>query len=375
MTTLSRRQMSLGLLAMSSTAIAGCSTRPKLLSVPFTGQPNTRSILVATNRTVAPDPTVQFVEGRSDDLSFMRYDISIPSQRKLGAFSFPKRDLNPEREFFVARTEAYESSQAFIAGVNADISHAVDKSGNLIVFVHGFNSSYAGSVFRAAQIAADFDLEIPIALFSWPSAARVSRYPYDRDSALFARSGLAETLAILARTQARKITILAHSMGGFIAMEAIKRLTLAGDTATLSAINDVVLAQPDIDIDVFRTQMADIDLNNQSIVVLTSQNDRALKLSGVLTGGHPRVGAGDNIEALRELGVLVLDVSDLKTRDILNHDTYAASPALLSMVRSGVLSERIISGAPGQDLLIEGVNLTGSAALAIAYLPYTVSGN
>lgn len=375
MTTVSRRQMSLGLLAVGSTALAGCAPRPKLLSAPFTGRPNTRSILVATNRTMTPDPKVQFIEGRSDELSFLRYDISIPSTRKLGAYSFPKRDLDPEREFFVARTQNFATPQGFVAGVNADIDQAADKSGNVLVFVHGYNSSYAGSVFRAAQISTDFDLDMPVTLFSWPSAARVSRYSYDRDSALFARSGLADTLALLARTQARKITVLAHSMGSFIAVEAIKRLTMAGDAKTLSAISDVVLAQPDIDIDVFRRQMDDIDLKNQSIVVLASQKDRALKLSSVLTGGHPRVGAGDNIESLRKLGVLVLDISDLETRDFLNHDAYAASPALLSMVRSGTLSERIISGAPGQDLLIEGVNLTGSAALAIAYLPYTVSGN
>lgn len=157
-------------------------------------------------------------------------------------------------------------------------------------------------------------------------------------------------------------------------MEAVKRLTLEGDTKTLSRIDGVALAQPDIDVDVFRSQMTDIDLDHQFVAVLASGRDRALKLSSVLTGGHPRVGTGNSIEELRRLGVLVIDVSDVGGRDFLKHDTYASSPALLKMIRSGKLTERIIAGAPGQDLLIDGVRLTGQAALAIAYLPYTVSG-
>jgi esterase/lipase superfamily enzyme len=374
MTTLSRRNVSLGLLAMGATATTGCTPRPHLLAAPLSGQQNTRSVLVATNRTIVPDPKIQFIEGRSDALSFLRYDISIPSNRKLGAYSFPKQNLDPEREFFVARTQHYDTTAQFITGVNTELGQVPDTSGNLMVFVHGFNVSYSGAVFRAAQISTDFDLDTPVVLFSWPSAARVSHYAYDRDSILFARKALADTLATLARTQARKITILAHSMGGFLAMEAVKRLTLEGDTKTLSRIDGVALAQPDIDVDVFRSQMSDIDLDQQFVAVLASGRDRALKLSSVLTGGHPRVGTGNSIEELRRLGVFVIDVSDVGGRDFLKHDTYASSPALLKMIRSGKLTERIIAGAPGQDLLIEGVRLTGQAALAIAYLPYTVSG-
>lgn len=374
MTSFTRRDVSKGLLSMGAVGLAGCSPRPKLFSAPFVGQPNTRSVLVATNRTMEPDPKVQFIEGRSDTLAYLQYDVSIPDDRKLGEYSFPARKLDPAKQFFVARTQKFDGPAGFAQGVNQAIKTSVDDSGNLLVFVHGYNMSYPGAVFRAAQVSTDFNLEIPIVLFSWPSAARASRYAYDRDSALYARSALADTLATLARTQARKITLLGHSMGGFLVMEALKRLTLEGDTHTLSRIDGAVLAQPDIDVDVFRAQMADLDLKKQFIMVMNSDRDRALRLSSVLTGGHARVGASGDIEDLRELGAIVLDVSDVGSRDFLQHDTYVSSPALLSMIRSGKLTKRIIEGAPGQDLLIEGVKLTGQAALAIAYLPYTVTG-
>lgn len=374
MTSFTRRDVSKGLLSLGAVGLAGCSPRPKLFSAPFVGQPNTRSVLVATNRTMEPDPKVQFIEGRSDTLAYLQYDISIPGERKLGEYSFPTCKLDPAKQFYVARTQKFEGPVDFSQGVNKAIKTSVDDSGNLLVFVHGYNMSYPGAVFRAAQVSTDFNLEIPIVLFSWPSAARASRYAYDRDSALYARSALADTLATLSRTQARKITLLGHSMGGFLVMEALKRLTLEGDVHTLSRIDGAVLAQPDIDVDVFRAQMADLDLKKQFIMVMNSDRDRALRLSSVLTGGHARVGASGDIEDLRELGAIVLDVSDLGSRDFLQHDTYVSSPALLSMIRSGKLTKRIIEGAPGQDLLIEGIKLTGQAALAIAYLPYTVTG-
>jgi esterase/lipase superfamily enzyme len=374
MTALTRRDVSLGLLGLGATGLSACAAQPKLLTAPFVGEPNTRSVLVATNRTMVPDPQVQFIEGRTDDVTFMSYDISIPSKRKPGSFSFPKRGLDPEREFYVARTERFDQPSDFISDINANISTAPGNNGNLLVFVHGYNVSYAAAVFRAAQISTDFGLDMPLVLFSWPSAGRISRYAYDRDSALFARAALADTLATLARTQARKITILAHSMGGLLAMEAIKRLSLKGDTRTLSRLDGLVLAQPDIDVDVFRSQMSELDIESFFVAVLASDKDRALRLSSVLTGGHPRVGNTQNIEDLRRMGVLVIDVTDVASRDFLKHDTYASSPALLQMINSGVLTERIIAGSPGQDLLIEGANLTGKAALAIAYLPYTFAG-
>lgn len=371
---MTRRELSLGLLGISASAMSACTTKPRLSSTAFTGDIKTRSVLVVTNRAAVRDDTQQFESERTDTLTTLRYDISIPSIRKQGEYSFPRRNLDPEREFFVSQTTPLPTQGDFINAVNDELRSTKGEDDSLLLFVHGYNVSYPSAVFRAAQIAEDFDLKMPIALFSWPSAGRISQYAYDRDSALFARQDLAETLKLLARTQTRKITVLAHSLGGMLTMEALKRLTLEGDTKTLSRIDGVVLSQPDIDVDVFRKQVTDINLGKLFVAVMVSSRDHALQASSILTGGHPRVGSAKNIEDLRTMGVIVIDVSEFSTDDILNHDTFISSHALLALISSGTLAERVIAGAPGQDLLIEGANLTGQAALAIAYLPYTVTG-
>ena len=78
-------------------------------------------------------------------------------------------------------------------------------------------------------------------------------------------------------------------MGTFVAMEAMRTLALTGDTSTISKIDALILAAPDIDIDVFRTQLATLTTRPKAMIVLVSEEDKALKLSGDIRGGHPRV--------------------------------------------------------------------------------------
>ena len=75
------------------------------------------------------------------------------------------------------------------------------------------------------------------------------------------------------------------------------------------------------------------------------------------------------------MGVLVLDVTNAPGAGMLGHFAMLESPELLAIIASGQLVNDIVAGAPGQDILIDGLTLTGNAALAIAYLPYTATGN
>ncbi|WP_417256121.1 alpha/beta hydrolase [Celeribacter halophilus] len=372
---LTRREMVLGASALTL-SVSGCAS-PRLnlpQEVPDISGQKQENILVVTNRQVSPDPTLGFEELRSDTPFYRNYRISIPPERKPGEYSFPRKPLDADTQFFVTDSEAFDTEQAFIDRVNARVSALPKGERSVVVFVHGFNVSYPGAVFRTAQITTDFELEQPMVLFSWPSAGRISRYAYDRDSVLYARTALANTLKLLARSRAENVLVLAHSMGGLLAMEAIKRLALEGDRRTLSRLEGVALSQPDIDVDLFRRQVSDLEPYNIDLAVFGSRRDQALKISSVLTGGHPRVGAAENIEDLRKLGVTVIDTTGAPMGDPLGHSSLMQSPALLAMIASGTLLSEIVEGAPGQDILVEGLTLTGSAALAIAYLPYTISG-
>ena len=89
--------------------------------------------------------------------------------------------------------------------------------------------------------------------FVWPSAVRPRAYVHDRDSAIQARVALADLIVNLRAAWAGEMTIVAHSLGAFIALEALVRLCQAGGRAPL--IDGLILVQPDIAPDVFVTQI------------------------------------------------------------------------------------------------------------------------
>jgi esterase/lipase superfamily enzyme len=128
----------------------------------------------------------------------------------------------------------------------------------VFIFVHGYNNNFADSVFRQAPIAYDYDLPAVAVHYSWPSAAALGLYAYDRDSLSYGREGLAELLQLVTRTNAKRILLVGHSMGSFVVMEALTKLAKTRHRDVLRRLSGVMLAAPDIDVDVFQAQAADI---------------------------------------------------------------------------------------------------------------------
>ncbi len=368
---MNRRQM----LLTGTAALAGCSGDPSLLVRPLPQGSGAvvRPVYVATNRRPVEDPARGFAAARSDELSFASYDISIPPNREPGEFSFPGDNPNPQTEFLVREQQPLDAG-GLMSRINADLRRLPRGRRALSIFVHGYNVSYPAAVFRTAQIRQDFGLEGPIVLFSWPATGRLSHYVHDRDSALFSRGAFVELLTMLTRSEADSIMILAHSMGTLMTMDGLAALSLMQRKNVLNRINGVVLAQPDIDVDVFRSQVSALDLDRTALVVFASRRDRALRVSRFIAGRHPRVGSAGNIEELRRLGVIVIDLSDVEG-DKIGHTAFQTSPELLAVISNGQLAEKIVAGAPGQDVLVTGATLTGNAAMAIAYLPYVLVGD
>ena len=154
----------------------------------------------------------------------------------------------------------------------------------VLVFVHGFNTRFEEAVYRFAQIVHDARVHVAPVLFTWPSGGRLTDYVYDRDSALYSRDALEAVLqALVNDPNVDSISILAHSMGNYIAMESLRQMSIR-DRRLSPKIRDVMLASPDIDVDVFRRQIAEIDAGPRpaQFTLFISRDDRALGLSSFL---------------------------------------------------------------------------------------------
>ena len=238
---------------------------------------------------------------------------------------------NPQKEFAVLEVGKVASEgQAFKwFRKNRNAKRQV------LIFVHGFNNTYADAVFRFAQIVHDSGTDAAPILFAWPSRARVFDYLYDKESANYSRRALEDLILQATRSpDVDDVTILAHSMGTWLAAEALRGVAMR-EKSIPAKVKNVVLASPDIDIDVFRRQFIEMGPKRPHFAILTSTHDKALEVSRWLSGGVDRVGGSDlrpYASVLEELGVSVIDTSAIASNDPLGHNTFADSPEIVRLL-------------------------------------------
>ena len=332
-------------------------------------------MLVATTREASAAPGVLFNGERADSMSFRDIVVSLPPSRELGSVQWPRPGAaDPKRDFAVVSESAVAP-----ADVSRDLSRLTPRSGRALVYVHGYNTRFEAAVFQFAQLTHDMGALVAPVLFSWPSRGRLLQYVYDRESANYSRTDFADLLRTVARNpRVTDVVVIAHSMGAWLATELLRQIALE-DGRVPKKISNVILASPDLDVDVFRRQIREMGPDRPLITVFVSREDRALRLSALIAGGITRVGAVDLTEpqSVAELeatpGVVVLDLSALRTSDRLNHSKFATSPEVVRL-----LGDRLIAGQQldGSDVtLADAVGGVGGAVGGVALAPIVLFAN
>ncbi|MES5045207.1 alpha/beta hydrolase [Rhizobium nepotum] len=313
--------------------LSSCAGRPgaDVLQAINTKTSDTKIVTayVASTREKNKEAKKGFGTERATEPNYARFDVSIPPNHKSGKVEWSKGKPDPKKDFVVTKADMLTKAR-----FNADLGDVTRSGKQIALFVHGYNYSYQEALFRAAQMAADANIDGVPLVFSWPSQANLTGYVADKESATYSRDALAAVLTDLTRQTPRKsIIVFGHSMGGWLVMEALRQLRFEGRSDVIAKLQ-VVLAAPDIDADVFRKQIEVVGRLNPPLTVLVSKDDRALKASSILGADVTRIGALDVTDhqvqeaALKE-GVQFVDISNLEASDPLNHDRYAA---LASMV-------------------------------------------
>ena len=305
-------------MATSAAALlAGCGARGTFGPVAAGTAFDRSDILMVTNRA-SFDTT-----DRSDTLSMFDMDIAVPRGRPLGAV--PVTGTNA---FAVERQRKLEDERQ----IKRALGPYTDQP--LVIWVHGFNNTPAEAVYRHAQMATDTGMGGPQVSFVWPSAATPTGYLHDRDSALQARGSLEDLFILLGRIWSGPVTVIAHSLGCLLVMEALVRMRLQDRAPVLDGI---VLLQPDIAPDVFRSQVSDISPLPRNALLVTSADDPALRLSARLAQSPNRVGAAEDLRAYETLGFTVIDLTGIG--DARNpHLVALSSPTVLDAMRRRIAS-------------------------------------
>jgi esterase/lipase superfamily enzyme len=331
-------------------------------------------IYVATTRARSDNLSLPYTAERSKALNFAKLDIGIPGNHAPGNVEKTGRVPDPSRHFTARDYQPIAGRQDFVRRLNVALAQRAPEDREIFIFVHGYNNNFADSIFRNAQIVHDYNIKAVALHYAWPSGGAVPLYVFDRDSALVGRRGLAETIEIAAQTNAKKIVVVGHSMGAYVVTEALRDLAISGRRGTLGRLGGVVLAAPDIDVDVFQSQVDDIGDIPRPFTIVVSRRDRALGISRFIAGGHPRVGSGSDIAMLQAKDIAVVDVSDV---DGGRHNVFASSKTLMDVVNNDGLMRSILRDdrpPAGQTMLADGASAIEGAASLIVFLPTRILG-
>jgi esterase/lipase superfamily enzyme len=309
-------------------------------------------MLAMSTRAASAAPGEVYNGERAEDRSLTNIVVSIPppGARKAGEVQWPRRlPANPAVEFATLKVERLAPSQ-----VDRWFLNVAAKRRKVLIFVHGFNTNFEDAVYRFAQIVQDSGTDAAPVLFTWPSRGRPLEYLYDKESATNSRDALEYLLARASQDpNVSDVTILAHSMGNWIALEALRQMAIRHRRLP-AKIKNVIMASPDLDVDVFRSEYREFGEPKPRFTLFLSKDDDALSLSRFLAGEKDRLGSVDpDVEPYRSklqmTNIVVVDLTKLASNDPYHHGKFADSPKIVRLIGERLIEGRMISGADAQD--------------------------
>jgi esterase/lipase superfamily enzyme len=158
-------------------------------------------------------------------------------------------------------------------------------------------------------------------------------------------------------------------MGNYLTMESLRQMSIR-DRGLSPKIRDVMMAAPDIDIDVFRRQIAEIDAGPRpaDFTLFVSRDDRALGISSFLARDSTRLGALDPTQEpyrsiLEKSRVQVVDLTHIGSTDFTNHSKFASGEVV------SAIGERLAQGQTLNEAkagLIESLGAFTGGAVGVA---------
>jgi esterase/lipase superfamily enzyme len=280
------------------------------------------TLFYGTNRAASPSSKVRY-NSKSGNTSLGFCNVSIPPSHLVGNIETPYTycllHSAQANKHFILRDVIEKSQEDFCTWMNQQLQNVMEKSA--LIFLHGYNVSFADAAFRTAQIAHVIPFKGVAGFFSWPSPKHWSSYAADIERADSSVPEFEKFLRIvIEETKVQKIHLIAHSMGNRILTVALNNLQNTPLASQLDRIRQIVLAAPDIDQEVFLNSILprfkDVGKNR---TLYTSQKDKALKISRRLRGGRPRLGDSGRSIFLAD-GLDTIDASNIPSRG--NHHSY-----------------------------------------------------
>jgi esterase/lipase superfamily enzyme len=229
----------------------------------------------------------------------------------------------------VQNTRVHASNEDFAASIRAALDMAEDPR-TVLLYVHGYNTTFASAAIRAAQIGFDLKVEGVTAFFSWPSHGRVRAYLPDLREADASRNEFQRFVHLLVDdTETLAINLIVHSMGNKLVIESLSSLKASLQQRGVK-LGAVILAAPDVDVDLFRNLAATYPSIAAKTTMYVSRSDHALSQSGRLWSGQ-RAGFIPPITVCPSIDTIEVTPIDIS---LMGHGYYAAAGPVLHDIKA-----------------------------------------
>jgi hypothetical protein len=258
--------------------------------------------------------------------------------------------------------------RAWLGLVDDALARSIDP--DIIIYVHGANSTVERAAGQAAQLRHFTGRNSVVLLFAWPTAENFLVYPRDIVTAFGAAPQLARLVGLLTtHTRARRIDVLSYSAGGTVASDGLALVgRSAQDAGVDPRLGEVHHAAPDADFRGFVDDLRDYAGVAERVTVSLNMSDSALRLSQVVNrasrAGRPdlrELSPGDLRflrQANRDLGLEIVEVrgEDIPGMSERSHgfwymDPWVASDVLLKLMFSAPAPKRGLVQTAGPEAL------------------------
>ena len=219
--------------------------------------------------------------------------------------------------------ELGEAEQRFLAAIDAHLDRARNRE--LVLYVHGYRVTFDEVAVQMGSFA-HFLGHGAMVTFQWPTGLYFWNYITDCPRAERYIPDIERLIALLARSSAQHINVMAYSCGSPLLAAALVQLRMrtpdegVAELAKRYRLGNVIFVASDVDLKTFARAHVPPTLElAQQVIVYASRNDRALGFSNLIAGasrlGKPNI-ADLTPQELRRLAadprLQVVDVSDVR---------------------------------------------------------------
>ena len=306
-----------------------------------------------SRRPVDPaSPLHGFTCEHDDRLHYGSCQVFVPKSHKIGSIGSPwwkrMQTMTDDRLKLMSVTGLPED--AFWASLARQLDACVVEERDAVVFVHGFNVTFEEAAIRAAQIGFDLQVKGAMAFFSWASRGQLGDYAADEAAIELDEEAIVDFLCKFAtQTQAKRIHVIAHSMGNRLLLRAIDRIAADAGRRTGRRFGQFILAAPDVDARLFARLSAGYRAVTERTTLYVSMKDKAIEASGWLHD-FPRAGLLPPVMIVEGIDTVNVTNADI-TR--LGHGYVADCRAVLTdmhyVIHNAIPPQRRAGLRPAQD--------------------------